>query len=304
MAISIDSVYQKVLVLANKEQRGYLTPQEFNLFADKAQKEIIRHYFHDIKTGFFKKKSETESLDDLEIVQEKLAVFRRQISKECIIQTTEDGRNLVLVPLPSNFNKLAMLHLKTGSGTNGTHPEITRVDKNDLLNMQGNPLTTPNMSRPVYCHSNYPDYYEVYPMNQYTGPDQYDDTTTVYNLDGTILSTTGGEIPTYTSTSSGLISGAHFAPNDDGVSPPKDVKGNVVLIDYWKKPLKPVWGYVVVNQKALYNSNTSTNFELHELEEESLVTKVLELAGITIEKPQVTKLAMVTGQQTKKEQND
>ena len=38
MAISIDSVYQKVLVLANKEQRGYITPQEFNLFADKAQK--------------------------------------------------------------------------------------------------------------------------------------------------------------------------------------------------------------------------------------------------------------------------
>ena len=37
MAVSIDSVYQKVLVLANKEQRGYITPQEFNLFADKAQ---------------------------------------------------------------------------------------------------------------------------------------------------------------------------------------------------------------------------------------------------------------------------
>ena len=55
---------------------------------------------------------------------------------------------------------------------------------------------------------------------------------------------------------------------------------------------------------ALYNSNTSTNFELHILEEENLVTKILELAGITIEKPQVTKLAMVSGQQTKKEQND
>ena len=38
--ISINRVYQKVLAIANKEQRGYITPQEFNLFADKAQMEI------------------------------------------------------------------------------------------------------------------------------------------------------------------------------------------------------------------------------------------------------------------------
>ena len=31
--INVDSVYQKVLALANKEQRGYITPQEYNLFA-------------------------------------------------------------------------------------------------------------------------------------------------------------------------------------------------------------------------------------------------------------------------------
>ena len=27
--ISVDTVYQRVLALANKEQRGYITPQEF-----------------------------------------------------------------------------------------------------------------------------------------------------------------------------------------------------------------------------------------------------------------------------------
>ena len=40
MAISIDTIYQRVLALANKEQRGYVTPQEFNLFANQAQQEI------------------------------------------------------------------------------------------------------------------------------------------------------------------------------------------------------------------------------------------------------------------------
>ena len=46
--ISIDTVYQKVLALANKEQRGYITPQDFNLFADQAQKEIFEQYFYDL----------------------------------------------------------------------------------------------------------------------------------------------------------------------------------------------------------------------------------------------------------------
>ena len=46
--ISIDRVYQKVLAIANKEQRGYITPQEFNLFADQAQMEIFQQYFYDL----------------------------------------------------------------------------------------------------------------------------------------------------------------------------------------------------------------------------------------------------------------
>ena len=33
MAVNIDTVYQRVQAIANKEQRGYITPQEFNLLA-------------------------------------------------------------------------------------------------------------------------------------------------------------------------------------------------------------------------------------------------------------------------------
>ena len=31
MAISVDTVYQTVLAIANKEQNGYITPQEVSL---------------------------------------------------------------------------------------------------------------------------------------------------------------------------------------------------------------------------------------------------------------------------------
>ena len=46
--VNVDTVYQRVLALANKEQRGYITPQEFNLFAHQAQMDIFEQYFYDL----------------------------------------------------------------------------------------------------------------------------------------------------------------------------------------------------------------------------------------------------------------
>ena len=46
--VNVDTVYQRVLALANKEQRGYITPQEFNLFANQAQMDIFEQYFYDL----------------------------------------------------------------------------------------------------------------------------------------------------------------------------------------------------------------------------------------------------------------
>ena len=48
MPVNVDTVYQTVQALANKEQRGYLTPQEFNLFANQAQHDIFEQYFYDL----------------------------------------------------------------------------------------------------------------------------------------------------------------------------------------------------------------------------------------------------------------
>ena len=43
----IDRVYRTVQSVLNKEQRGYLTPEEFNNLAQQAQNEIFELYFHD-----------------------------------------------------------------------------------------------------------------------------------------------------------------------------------------------------------------------------------------------------------------
>jgi hypothetical protein len=60
MAVSIDTVYQRVLAILNKENRGYVTPQEFNLFANQAQLEIFEQYFFDLNQYDRLPKNDTE----------------------------------------------------------------------------------------------------------------------------------------------------------------------------------------------------------------------------------------------------
>ena len=65
-----------------------------------------------------------------------------------------------------------------------------------------------------------------------------------------------------------------------------------VSVEVIAAPPTPVnWAYVVVNEKALYDSSTSTDFNLHRSEETNLVVKILELAGITIKDPQLYPIA-------------
>jgi len=73
--ISIDTVYQRVLALANKEQRGYITPLEFNLMANQAQQLIFEQYFYDLNQ-FERTGDEDASLSGMqELIKNKLALF-------------------------------------------------------------------------------------------------------------------------------------------------------------------------------------------------------------------------------------
>jgi hypothetical protein len=73
--ISIDTVYQKVLALANKEQRGYITPQEYNLFADHAQMEIFEQYFYDLDQRQRGAGNQLDYGDSQENLEEKIGLF-------------------------------------------------------------------------------------------------------------------------------------------------------------------------------------------------------------------------------------
>ena len=125
--VSIDTVYQKVLTFANKEQRGYITPQEFNMFADQAQKEIFEQYFYDLNQFSRVPENLNEYSNTVDNINEKIAVF----------ETTGIGTTLA-----SDLYRLGtVIH-------NGR--EVEEVQPNELLYMNSSAILKPKNIRRVY----------------------------------------------------------------------------------------------------------------------------------------------------------
>ncbi len=142
MAISVDTVYQRVLAILNKEQRGYLTPQEFNLFANQAQRDIFEQYFYDINQFSRLHGNDTEYSDMLNILNEKISTFEKQ-------GTVTGGTTL-----PTDLYRLGTIKVSyvdpyRGLDTSKT-AEAERVNKNEYLYISQSPLAGPTVDRPIY----------------------------------------------------------------------------------------------------------------------------------------------------------
>jgi hypothetical protein len=135
--ININTVYQKVLAIINKENRGYLTPQEFNLFANQAQAEIFEQYFFDLNQYKRLPPNDTEYADLYKITNEKLSKFKKSAS---ISYMTDHFH------LPSDLHKLGTVIY------NNTTP-VEEIDKKNLLEYQLSKLTAPTTDNPVYVQN-------------------------------------------------------------------------------------------------------------------------------------------------------
>jgi len=142
MAVSIDTVYQKVLALANKEQRGYITPQEFNLFANQAQQEIFEQYFYDLNQAIRIPGNNTVYADADDMLKEKLQIFENTDGAGVVNSYIGAGANGVIKSLPSHVYKVYRVELN-----NVDCEMLTAKDFNDCRS--GGPLTKPSKKRPI-----------------------------------------------------------------------------------------------------------------------------------------------------------
>ena len=148
--INVDRVYQRVLTLANKEQRGYITPQEFNLFANQVQMDIFEQYFYYLNQFRKAPGNDTVHADMVDILEEKIGVFETTLP----LPVTGGGVPLQVIASLDNLPRFYRLtNVRAPVPANalpGTGPLMESVSKKDFHLFLQSPLASPTTSRPIY----------------------------------------------------------------------------------------------------------------------------------------------------------
>lgn len=311
MAVSIDTVYQRVLSVANKEQRGYVTPQEFNLFANQAQMDIFEQYFYDLNQFSRLKGNNLEYADMITILEEKINIFKKLNQPVTITNQFGDGT------LPSNVYRLGTLSRLALTNVEGSVQAIIElVTEDDIIRFNRSPLAKPTIKRPIYTRTSSTGvkirpsstdpsksaapyfivggftitfgssnivvdsslsnaiYYNFIEVGQEVIQSNIPGNTFVGSI------TTNGNLVTI-----GLVNSSGSAVDAIGNGGPVQVTfaSDDVKCNYVAKPANVSWNYTEINGVAMYNSANSVDFELHASEETELVFKILQLAGIAME---------------------
>ena len=140
--VSIDTVYQRVLAIANKEQRGYITPQEFNLLANQAQMAIFNNYFSEMNQITLLPGNETEYSDAEKTLNEKISIFKKV--------DTSLIKSGSFFKYPNDMYKLGTLYYVPSSLSEDDSVEIQEIDYDEFLDYNQSPLTNPDRSHPLY----------------------------------------------------------------------------------------------------------------------------------------------------------
>jgi hypothetical protein len=145
MAISVDDVYKTVLLILNKEQRGYVTPAEFNKLATQVQLEIFENYFQYENMQYRIPDNESEYSDRYKNVDEKIAIFK-ELSDGLNKPVDED-----YFEQPADLYKLGTVIY---TNAKGNQIEVQKSQQNDFLYVDMSPLTKPSEKYPIYLYRN------------------------------------------------------------------------------------------------------------------------------------------------------
>ena len=327
MAINVDKVYKSVLSILNKEQRGYITPDEFSKIATQAQLSLLdRNIFEYNKMVNMQNEGliNEEYANLSEKVAEKIDIFCTSHDFTVSNYNTTTG----VATLPTDIYKTIDISI--------SNTYIEKVDKGKLSFINSSPLTKPTSDFPIYyqtpttvvinpASSSLPTikYIKVptnprwgYTVNATYGTNIYDDR--IFVDTGLVINNTltlPGTPPTASGTGTTAALATTVAPAGGSgatikvTSASADIDtatvvaagsgysiGDVIEV---QKELMNTDGAIgttnanlaiTLSADNLYNSSTygSTNFDLHQADEMDLIISILGLCGVVVKDPTIT----------------
>jgi hypothetical protein len=309
MAINVDQVYKTVLLVINKEQRGYLTPDEFNKIATQVQLEIVDNYFQTINQQMRVPQNESEYGNRYKNVQLKLDAFK----------TIGNGvYNAATATTPAYFDIPVSNPVSTGfqtfaSSTTATGYPLTTITQAEVeqssvvvtienptgaaavpyaannWNIEGGIFTTLNSATglPQALGAGQTININLYSENFYKLG------TAIYKEDREVQLVQRNELAQLNmspiSKPSEHFPVALWELNKLTVYP--QTINSDLQMTYIRKPLNVKWNFDATAGYYVYDPTTSVNFELDKTEQTNVILQILVYAGITIKDPQIVQAA-------------
>jgi hypothetical protein len=139
MAINVNAVYKTVLLILNQQQRGYMTPDEFNKVATQVQLNIFERYEDDLNQMYRVPQNDTEYANRVKNIEDNLQFFQRTGA------TTYVGPHFTLTP--TDIYRLGTVY-------SGGAQLSQYAQRNEITQLLLSPLTQPTASFPIYLYEN------------------------------------------------------------------------------------------------------------------------------------------------------
>lgn len=306
MAINVNTVYQTVLLILNKEQRGYMTPVEFNKIGTQVQLEIFEKYFEDLNQQIRIPQTNTDYADRVVNLDEKISIFKTigntTYANGSFSLPAESGSSqatfTTITPVAPNAVPQAytITTITANQLASGTTTVFLDGIATTAYSINGTVITfnaAPANSVDIFIVTVQDDFYRLGTVIYSTGalPThelERVDRGELYHLLSSKLTAPSTTYPIYVYERQKLF-----------VYPQTIQTG--VQATYIRKPTDPVWNFTLSGNAYVYNPDTSINFELHDAEQTEIVLKVLLYAGVVVKDPTIIQVA---AQQIQQEQQN
>jgi hypothetical protein len=152
MAINVNTVYQTVLLILNKEQRGYMTPDEFNSVGTQVQLEVFEKYFEDLNQQIRVPQTDFNYSDRVENIDEKIAIFKT-FGNAIYDSLSTPGQTYFNLPTTDSYGATSTFY-RLGTVTYNNEVELQRLQRNDFYTSEKSKLTKATTTFPTYLYEN------------------------------------------------------------------------------------------------------------------------------------------------------
>ena len=318
----INSVRNTVLSVLNKNNYGYISPSDFNLYAQQAQMEIYEEYFSSYNKTINEENKRTAGTDYADVgktIAELLELFL--VSNSLVPNTpSQFPTNSFFIPSETTtgdyafmINKLLCYPEVLKSGTNTTVTAFRLIDSTadfitagvsvgDIVANQTTFKTTTVVSvvsltqlalnEDIFTAT--PNNYSVYSKDSVAEAEKVSaGKITLLNMSS--LTSPDNIYPAYTSEGNSLR-----------VYPSYINKYGMVNATYFRYPLVPKWTYInLLSGEPVFDQSQADyqDFELPPEDEYKLVMKILQYCGVSIREAEVVQYSSAQEQLTSNQQN-